>query len=73
MRNNFTANILHLFDVLQTEHGPYPLGRPSFVNWLSAELNKTPGDDGVRRLITEYPVHLASLKGDRNSLNSYQD
>jgi hypothetical protein len=63
MRNNYTVNILYLLDVLQSEHGAYPLGRPAFVTWLGAELDKTPGDAGVQRLIAEYPEHLKSLLG----------
>jgi hypothetical protein len=62
MRDNQTTNILHLLQVLQAEHGQYPLGRPAFVTWLTAELEKTPGDAGVRRLIEQYPAHLATLK-----------
>lgn len=72
MRDNFTGNILHLINVLQTEHGPYPLERPAFVTWLSAELDKTPGDAGVQRLITEYPAHLASLRDAMNSQKTDQ-
>lgn len=62
MRDNQTVNILHLLDVLQAEHGPYPLGRPALVTWLTAELEKTPGDAGVARIEAEYPEHLATLK-----------
>jgi hypothetical protein len=62
MRDNQTVNILHLLDVLQAEHGPYPAGRPALVTWLTAELEKTPGDAGMRRLIEQYPAHLATLK-----------
>lgn len=62
MRDNRTTNTLHLVDVLQRDHGPYPLGRPALVTWISDELEKTPGDAGVRRLIEHYPAHLASLE-----------
>ena len=62
MCDNKTTNILHLLHVLQAEHGPYPAGRPAFVTWLTAELEKTPGDAGVRRLIEQYPAHLDTLK-----------
>ena len=61
MRDDKTVNLLHLLDVLQEQHGPYPLGRPALVTWLSAELDKTPGDAGVRRILADYPAHLAKL------------
>ena len=61
MRDNRTANLLHLVSVLQEQHGLYPLGRPALLTWLGAELDKTPGDAGVRRLLVDYPAHLATL------------
>ena len=69
MRDNQTVNLLHLLDVLQRDHGPYPLGRPAFVTWLTAELEKTPGDAGVRRIQADYPAHLASLLSEVHSQN----
>jgi hypothetical protein len=62
MRDNKTANLLHLVSVLQEQHGPYPLGRQDLVAWLSDALDKTPGDAGVRRIAAEFPKHLASLQ-----------
>lgn len=73
MRDNKTANVLHLVSTLQAAHGPYPAGRPALVAWLSDELEKTPGDDGVRRLIAAYPAHLVSLLGDTDSQNQAGD
>lgn len=62
MHDDKTVNLLYLITVLQTAHGPYPLGRAALLTWLSAELEKTPGDAGVQRLIADYPAHLAGLK-----------
>lgn len=69
MRHNKTANTLYLLDVLQATHGPHPAGRQALVQWISAELDKTPGDDGVRRLLVDYPAHRATL-GATHSHNS---
>jgi hypothetical protein len=69
MRDNRTANILHLVDVLQRDHGPYPAGRQALITWIGAELEKTPGDAGVRRLLVDYPAHLASVLSDIDSQN----
>ncbi|MNB80016.1 hypothetical protein D3C81_1748720 [compost metagenome] len=62
MRDHYTGNMLHLISELQERHGPYPLGRPGLVTWLSGELTKTPGDAGVLRILADYPVHLAWLQ-----------
>jgi hypothetical protein len=70
MRDNKTANTLHLVDVLQATHGPHPTGRADLVSWISAELDKTPGDDGVRRLIAAYPAHRAALDGMLGDMHS---
>ena len=72
MRDNKTANTLHLVDVLQATHGPHPTGRPALVSWISAELDKTPGDAGVRRLLVVYPAHRATLS-DVHSQNQAGD
>jgi hypothetical protein len=69
MRDDRTAHMLHLVSVLQERHGPYPLGRPALLTWLSAELDNTPGDDGVRRILGDYPAHLVSLLSDIDSQN----
>lgn len=31
MRDNLTGNILYLLDMLQVEHGAYPLGRQAML------------------------------------------
>lgn len=70
MRDNKTANTLYLVSTLQERHGPHPTGRPALVQWISDELDKTPGDDGVRRLIAAYPAHRAALDGMLGDMHS---
>lgn len=72
MRDNKTANTLHLIDTLQADHGPHPAGRAALVTWISDGLDETPGEAGVARLIAAYPAHRAALDrmlGDMHSTN----
>lgn len=62
MRDKRTGRLFFLVHLLQERHGPYPLGRPAFVTWLNDQLDQLPGDDGMAKLIDDYPAHLDALE-----------
>lgn len=37
-------------------------GRPAFVTWLNDQLDQLQGDDGMAKLIDDYPAHLDALE-----------